>query len=400
MVGFPAPSQLTPLIFTESEDETPESRAEFHAVFNGISDPLLLLDRGFLIKMLNRAAARYYGDGACEPQQVVGRRCYEALMGKTEPCEGCPCASVLLNGHGGTFERKGLMDPDKVEHVMIYPTQIGVLIHIRDITRDKLMEKQLVQSQRLASLGLLVSGMVHEIKNLNNCITFNIPILREYLRELIPIIDDHAESHRDFELFGMSYPEFREDIVKLLGNLEHASDRISATVSGLGEFVRRSDRGKRRWVDLRQVMERGIAICRCQVKEMVKSFEVDVGEDLPRIFTDPEALEQVLVNLLINAAQAADNEDSWVRVRVKRDATRGDHVVIEVSDNGCGMDEEIRGKVFEPFFSTKAPGRGTGLGLFVTHNLIEGLGGRIEVESKPGKGSTFRVILADMNNRA
>ena len=401
-VGVILPNRAFPFVVSQFKrkryvgEQTRESKTALQEIFDGISDPLLLLDRDFSIKMLlNRAAAKYYG--VHDPQGVIGKRCYEALRGRAEPCERCPYPSVILNGHGGTFERKGLMDPDKFEQVVIHPTEIGVLIRIRDITKAKLMEKQLIQSQKLSSLGLLVSGIVHEIKNLNNCITFNIPILTEYLKELIPIIDDYAESHGDFELFGMSYPEFREDIFNLLGNLDHASGRINTTVSSLGGFVRRNDKEKQRGVELKQVIERGVAICRYQLKKMVKSFEVDMAEDLPTIFTDPEALEQVLVNLLINAAQAAKKEDSWVRLRVKQGNTCGDRVLIEVSDNGCGMDEETREKVFEPFFSTKTPRTGTGLGLFVSRNLIEELGGRIEVESEPGKGSTFRVILSDAN---
>jgi signal transduction histidine kinase len=375
------------------EEQIREGKTVPQEVFDGISDPLLLLDEDFSIKMLlNRAAANYYG--VHDPQGVIGKRCYEALRGRAEPCESCPYPSVMLHGHGGTFERKGLMDPDKFEQVVIYPTEIGIVIRIRDITKAKLMERQLIESQKLSSLGLLVSGIVHEIKNLNNCVTFNIPILTEYLKELVPIIDDYAESHGDFELFGMSYPEFREDIFNLLGNLEHASGRINATLSGLGGFVRRNGKGKQRGVELKQVIERAVAICRCQVKKMVKSFEVEMAEDLPPIFIDPEALEQVLVNLLINAAQATDKEDSWMRLKVKQADPWGAYVVIEVSDNGCGMDEVTREKVFEPFFSTKASGRGTGLGLFVSRNLIEEeLRGRIEVDSEPGKGSSFRIIL-------
>jgi signal transduction histidine kinase len=400
MLGTPNPHQLASWLFSEhkdAEEQIRESKSMIQAVFDGISDPLLLLDRDFLITiLLNRAAAKYYG--VHEPGGVIGKRCYEALRRRSEPCERCPYPLVISNGQGGIFERKGLMDPDRFEQVVIHPTEIGILVHIRDITKATLMERQLVQSQKLASLGLLVSGIVHEIKNLNNCITFNIPILREYLKELIPIIDEHAGSNGDFELFGMSYPEFREDIFKLLGNLEHASGRISTTVEGLREFVKRSDKGKQRWVELRQVVESAVAICQSQVKNMVKSFEVDIAEDLPRIFSDPEALEQVLINLLINAAQAVDKEDSWVTLRIKQGNSCRDHVVVLVSDNGCGMDEKTQGKVFEPFFSTKASGRGTGLGLFVSRNLIEELGGRIEVESEPSKGSTFRVILNDANH--
>lgn len=360
-------------------------------VLDGISDPVLILNGGFSVKKLNRAAAAYYG--LHETQKVIGRRCYQALRGRAEPCEECPYPSVILTGHGGTFERKGMMDPCKFEQVVLHPIEIGILIWIRDITKAKVMERQVIQSQRLASLGLLVSGIVHEIRNLNNCITFNIPILAEYLMKLVPIIDDYARRHQDFELFGMSYAEFRKDIFNLLGNLEHASNRISTTVSGLREFAGRSGRGERRWIDLRQVIDGGVAICRCQIEKMVNSFDVNIAEDLPVIFTDPEALEQVLVNLLINAAQATEKEDSWVSLRVDWDNTQRGQVIIEVRDNGCGMNEETRAKVFEPFFTTKPPGKGTGLGLFVSRNLIEELGGRIEVESKPDYGSTFRVIL-------
>ena len=171
-------------------EQVRESRTGVQTVFNGFSNPLLILDRDFSVKMLNRAAAKYYG--VHEPQEVIGKRCYAALRGRTDPCERCPVPSVILSGRGGTFERKGLTDPDRFEQVVIHPTKIGILMGIRNITRAKFMERQLVQTQKLASLGLLVSGTVHEVKNFNNCITFNIPILREYLKELIPIIDDYA----------------------------------------------------------------------------------------------------------------------------------------------------------------------------------------------------------------
>jgi signal transduction histidine kinase len=130
------------------------------------------------------------------------------------------------------------------------------------------------------------------------------------------------------------------------------------------------------------------------MKKTVRHFEMKIADDLPPIFTDPSALEQVLVNLLINAAQAVDGEDSWIMLSAKLGNTLQDHLIIEVSDNGCGMDEETREKIFDPFYTTKEDMKGSGLGLFVSKNLIEDLGGLIEVESKVGKGSTFRVTLA------
>jgi signal transduction histidine kinase len=268
-----------------------------------------------------------------------------------------------------------------------------------DITQGEVMKSRLIHREKLASLGLVVSSIAHEINNMNNCIIFNIPIMKEYLEELIPIIDDHAKKRQGFELFGMTYPEFRKDVFNLIENIQHASNRINGTMRNLKEFVARSCERKQRLVDLKEVIKRTIAICRPYVNKMVKSFEVHIAEEIPPIITDDGALEQVLINLLINAAQAADKEKPWIMLRVKQCTTRRDRFIIEVSDNGCGMDNQTRQKIFSPFFTTKTPEVGTGLGLFVSKNLIEVLDGRIEVESAPGRGSTFRVIIDDMKHR-
>jgi len=265
--------------------------------------------------------------------------------------------------------------------------------------KAKVMKKELIQNEKLASLGLLVSTTAHEIKNLNNCVTFNLPVLREYLKALIPIIDDHAENHQDLELFGVTYPEFRKDIFNLVNNIETASIRINEIISDLMEFVKNGYKGELCWVDLNEVVEKGIAVCRSQISKRVKSFDVNISENLPRVYTDPKALEQVLVNLLINALHASDKEKSWLKlsVRYEKDIWRND-LIIEVSDNGCGMDIATREKIFDPFFTTKASGNGTGLGLFISKKLVEALDARIEVESATGKGSSFSIIIHEGNS--
>jgi signal transduction histidine kinase len=371
-------------------------------IFDGISDPLVMFDNDMKVRMLNRSAVEYYN---VEFHDVIGRRCYQAFKGRSGPCEECNIPSAIIGGRSVTFERRGFMDPRRSEQVVIYPirerdSEAGSAIkRISDVTEARRMERQLMQSEKLASLGFLVSGVAHEINNPNNFITFNLPILRDYLQEIIPIIDDYADEHQDFELFDMSYPEFRKDIFKLLDNIEHGSKRINTTVSSLREFSRNKDKVEKYLVDIGQVIEKGLAISRGEIRRMVKSFEVNIPEGLPRINTDPQILEHILINLLINAAQAADKEDSWVRVSVSLGNTWWDHLNIEVSDNGCGMDKETIGKIFDPFFTTKPSGKGTGVGLSVCHTQVESLGGRIEVESEPGKGSTFRVILTEKNRR-
>ena len=113
------------------------------------------------------------------------------------------------------------------------------------------------------------------------------------------------------------------------------------------------------WVDVSSVITKSVTLCRGQIRKTVKSFEVNIAEDLPPIFTDPGALEQVIVNLLINAAQAVDGGDSRVTLTAKHVNTWQYRMNIEVSDNGCGMDEKTREKIFEPFFTTKVRENGS-----------------------------------------
>jgi signal transduction histidine kinase len=373
-----------------------ERKIVLQEVIAGISNPVLVLTADFRITAMNLAAAKYYR--VPDPHSSVGKRCYRAFTGKTQPCEGCGYSPLTLKGRIKSIIRRGIVDPERYEQVHFNPlrgngSEREVLIHITDITNEKLMERKLAQSQKFSSFGLLVSGIAHELGNLSNCITFNIPILRDYLTRLIPIMDDHARNHDDFEFFSMSYPEFRQDVFRLLDNMEHASNRISETGSGFKEFISMASAEKRKWVEVGSVINKSVALCRGQMKKTVKHFEMKIAEDFPPIFTDPSALEQVLVNLLINAAQAVEGGDSRVMLSARLGNTPHSYLIIEVSDNGCGMEEEILEKVFDPFFTTKEHMNGNGLGLFVSKNLIEDLGGKIEGESRVGVGSTFRVTL-------
>lgn len=379
-----------------TEQQIRKSKMLLQSVFDGISDPLIMLDQNSTVMMLNKAAADYYGTGF---QKVIGKVCTHVLSSNPAYCEFCNIPSLVRKGQPVSFERKGLMSPGRLEQVVIYPLHEeqnmmqSAIIRISDITEAKLMERQLMQSEKLASLGLLVSGIAHEINNPNNFIAFNIPILRDYLSEMTPIIDAYAENHPDYEMSGMPYEEFREDLFKLVGNLEHGSKRINATVSTLKEFSRRKDGLEKQQVNLSTVIEKGVAICQSQIKKVVQDFHVNIPRNLPDIYSDPDVIEQVIINLLINAAQAADKEASWVKLNVSGGHNGQEPLIIEISDNGSGMDEATKQKIFDPFFTTKDLGEGTGLGLYICYSRVEAMGGRIEVESEKGAGSMFKVIL-------
>jgi signal transduction histidine kinase len=291
------------------------------------------------------------------------------------------------------------MDPHRIERVFVDMVKDGsgapeaYIIRISDITQARLIDRQLIQGEKLASLGLLIAGIAHEINNPNNFIYFNTPILRSYIQYLLPIADEYIAAHPEVLVFDRPYHAFREDCFKLLDNIEHGSTRINQIVGNLREFVRERGQGELRRIDLRQIVEKGVSICRGRINKAVRNFEMKLPEILPTLVTDPLAVEQVVVNLLVNAVQAMNKEDSWVKLTVVGPREPQSKVTIEIADNGCGMTPEVARKIFDPFFTTKPVGVGTGLGLSISHRLVTELGGRIEVQSVAGTGSVFRVVL-------
>lgn len=386
----------------QAEAELQRNKSMLQATFDGISDPLILVGKQMSVKIMNKSAAKYYG--ITDVNEIYEKPCYEAFR-KSVPCNACQIPSAVTEGKAVAFERKNLNYPERMEQVVIYPVvdnndETGdAIIRITDITEARQFERMLIQSEKMASLGVLVSSIAHEINNPNNFVTFNIPILREYVQEMLPFLDKHEEKNHDLELCHMPYLEFRKDIFRLLDNVEHGSARISSFVSNLREFAQSGGLKPFTWVDLPTLADKVLSICQNKIRKTVKSFIKEVPKGLPKIYSDPYSLEQVLINLLLNAAQAVDKPDSWVKLTMKVNEEWKDHAIIQVSDNGCGICDKIRMKIFDPFFTTKPPLEGTGLGLYVCQNLIDGLGGRIEVESKPGEGSTFTVILPDKERR-
>ena len=379
-----------------------ESRNMLRAVFDGISDPLVMVREDMTLIMLNRAALRFFG--ALLYRDVIGTSCLESFRGRYGQEASGLVRSAIAEERPARYELETKGDSARYEEVFVYPVHAGgedrrmAIIRITDRTKQRLMERELIQSEKLASLGLLISGIVHEINNPNNFISFNIPILHDYLQEILPVLDEHAARTPHYEVQGMAYMDFRNDVMKLLENIEHGSVRINTTVAKLKEFSRKKDERGARPILPTGVVERAVAICHTQIRKTVKTFDVQVQQDMPEIVSDPDAIEQTLINLLINAAQAADKPDSHIRLDVRRGASGKEGLVLEVQDNGCGMDAKTASRIFDPFFTTKEEGLGTGLGLYISKNLLEAVGGSISVESEIGRGTTIRVVIPDLGD--
>ncbi len=262
-----------------------------------------------------------------------------------------------------------------------------------DITELKRAQGEMYRADKMAALGQIVAGVAHEINNPNNFIYFNLPILRRYIEAISPLLEQRLVGEPDLEILGMPYAAFVEDVFKLLENMEHGSERITSIVSDLKSYVRSDEDTERKVEQVGQAIDRVMTLVGKQVRKMVKCFDVEVAKDLSPVLMNLGKIEQVLINLLINAGQAADKESSWVKLSAKPAAGDEGWVEIRVEDNGAGIPPETQEKIFEPFFTSKGRDQGTGLGLSISHRIIEEHDGTISVESRPGESTLFTVLL-------
>ncbi len=254
---------------------------------------------------------------------------------------------------------------------------------------------QLVQSEKMASLGQLVAGIAHEIKNPLNFIYGNTDFLKKYmanLKQLIQLYQSKCQLNTADQEAVESYQKeinytfMLEDMDTLVRNFEEGAKRIHSIIEDLRAFSR-MDRHDFQTVDIHETITLALNLLQNQYRDRIEIHR-EFG-DLPRVECHPGRLSQVFLNLIANACQAIpDQGDVWIRT-FPRDGS----AVIEVLDNGNGIGPEHLGKVFEPFFTAKPVGAGTGLGLSISYGIIQDHNGTITVESEKGKGSVFRVGL-------
>ncbi|MDR6445178.1 two-component system NtrC family sensor kinase [Paraburkholderia terricola] len=261
---------------------------------------------------------------------------------------------------------------------------------------------KLLQSEKLASIGQLAAGVAHEINNPIGFVDSNLGTLKKWVRSLLDVmalqdslltgLDPESRARLDKARKDADLEYLIEDISVLIDESIEGTSRVRRIVQDLRDFSRA---GSEDWcvVDLHAGLEATLNVVRNEMKykaEVVKDYG-----DLPSIECMPSQINQVLMNLLVNATQAI-SERGTIMIRTRRD---GDGVSIAIADTGIGMSAEVQAKIFDPFYTTKPVGQGTGLGLSVSYGIVEKHGGRIAVESKPGEGACFTVWLPLTQNR-
>ncbi len=275
----------------------------------------------------------------------------------------------------------------------------GYLIAARDITEKKkaeakarLQQEQLYQSAKLASLGTLVSGVAHEINNPISTVTLNIQTFQKIWEHIDPVLSKLNQENHTFLGTGMDFNEIERRIPKLLDDTADGADRIRRIVLSLRDFSGKGSPEKHDTVNINQASRRAVGLVHNLIKKSTSGFRQNYLEGLPSFTGNLQRIEQVIVNLLVNACQAMDDFDEPIVLSTGR--SEGDAAVyLEIHDRGVGIEEQVMGSIKDPFFTTKRDGGGIGLGLSISDTIVRDHSGRLTFSSQPGKGTIVRVTF-------
>jgi len=263
---------------------------------------------------------------------------------------------------------------------------------------DKLFQAQgqLLQSEKMASLGQLAAGVAHEINNPVGFVNSNLGSLQRYVQELFKVLAAYEAREHELKPETLAAMDaikreadiefLREDMANLLAESMEGMQRVKRIVQDLKDFSH-VDEAEKQWANLELGLDSTLNMARNEIK--YKAAVVKDYAGIPDIECIPSQLNQVFMNLIVNAAHAIE-ERGTITVRTGVD---GQQVWVEVSDTGCGISKEHMPRIFDPFYTTKPVGKGTGLGLSLSYGIVQSHHGTIDVTSEPGKGSSFKVVL-------
>ncbi|MBI5556688.1 MAG: response regulator [Deltaproteobacteria bacterium] len=359
-----------------------KAEEEWERTFDSIEEVITIHDQEMTIIRANRAAGLLFG---LEPHALLGRKCHEIFRGEQQPCPGCPelLTKSDLKPHCVEIRHDTIKKTFSVSSFPVLNEHGGLhsFVHIaKDITEQSLLQEQLRQAQKMEAIGTLAGGIAHDFNNI-----------------LTPII---GYTELSLAKIGVSHP-VAHDLAQIL----QASQRAKELVKQILTFSRQSSQ-ERKPLQIHHLVKEVIKLLRASLPSSIE-IRQNIAEDGGSILADPTQIHQILMNLCTNAYQAMrQNSSGLLGIRLsgvtftEADARAtvlhlapGPYVLLEVSDTGCGMDPATRDKIFEPYFTTKPKGEGTGMGLAVVHGIVTSCGGHVSAYSEPGRGTAFHVYL-------
>ncbi|PAU78581.1 histidine kinase [Halomonas salipaludis] len=276
----------------------------------------------------------------------------------------------------------------------------GIVIWNRMLTREvarrtqelQIQQQKLIQTDKMTSLGVLVSGVAHEINNPCSLVTMNLAMLKEVLRDSEEAYEAYYEQHGDFLLGHLPYTRMSKEIPRMLEDISSGAQRIRRIVDDLRDFARQGPVELSESVDLNEVVATAIRLVDNTIRKSTDRFEVRYSPSAARFRGNAQKIEQVVINLIVNACQALDSRNQSVCVAIQHDADN--HLIcLEVRDEGRGIEPENLSRLSDPFFTTKRDQGGMGLGLSVSLSIVQEHGGTLSHHSAPGKGTCAVLAL-------
>jgi len=280
-----------------------------------------------------------------------------------------------------------------------------VALRTADLTREiaerrhaeeelRLNQQQLIQADKMAALGVLVSGVAHEINNPTGLILLEAPTLKRVFGDAVKILERYYRENGDFACGGLPYSRMREEIPRSLDKLQDAGKRIRRIVDDLKDFARQGDAACNEIVDLNTVAQAAVRLVKPSIRKATAHFSADYCPGLPPFRGNAQRIEQVLVNLILNACQALPDTGRAIKLTTRHDPEQR-VVVFCLRDEGSGISPEHLSRLTDPFFTTKRDSGGTGLGLSVSAGIIKEHGGTLTFESIPGIETIVTLTLPE-----
>jgi len=290
-------------------------------------------------------------------------------------------------------------DEEKTKAQLISEMQImrQQLEHLKTLQRqyDKTMrdsQQQLQQAQKMETLGTLVAGVAHEINNPINLIMYNIPLLQKIWADFMPVLQEHRQREPGQKFGGFDYDFLADNLVRLVADMEMAAHRVAKTVSDLKNFSRQSNVAEKAPLQVNSAVKNAMRLAQTTLRTSAVEVNLKLGENLPDIDGNLQSIEQIVLNILINAVQAIDHDLGKIEVTTGFRNKDG-RIYIRITDNGKGISTTISEKIFFPFITDRQSDGGTGLGLSVSYSLVKAHEGEIIFDTRPGAGTSFTVYL-------